>query len=174
MNIRVPKSAKGYKAVAETFGQRYVCTCTMSCMWQQHNCSTCTISCILLLWLDHMIMEHWLLHVLYNYVTVCFRFLGRGLITLLDFDSWRPRRSLYDPTFTKGSVDLLLHVYMHFTQYMYMTMLACMQTLGCIKFICVYIYTYMIILSGINQFLVLQEDIYMLAFFCTFCYKNNL
>ena len=26
MNIRVPKSAKGYKAVAETFGQRYITT----------------------------------------------------------------------------------------------------------------------------------------------------
>ena len=31
MNIRVPKSPQGYKAIAETFGQRYVCTCT--CMY---------------------------------------------------------------------------------------------------------------------------------------------
>ena len=42
MNIRVPKSAKGYKIVAETFGQRYVY------MWQQYNCSTCTCSYIVL------------------------------------------------------------------------------------------------------------------------------
>ena len=29
------------------------------------------------------------------------RFLGCGLVTLLDYETWKPRRSLYDPAFTK-------------------------------------------------------------------------
>lgn len=30
-----------------------------------------------------------------------FRFLGRGLVTIPDYDTWKPRRSLYDPAFTR-------------------------------------------------------------------------
>ena len=49
---------------------------------------------------------------MYYLINAC-RFLGRGLLTLLDYDTWKPRRSLYDPSFTKGytcNVVLRVHV----------------------------------------------------------------
>ena len=49
---------------------------------------------------------------MYYLINAC-RFLGRGLLTLLDYDAWKPRRSLYDPSFTKGytcNVVLRVHV----------------------------------------------------------------
>ena len=83
MNVKVAKPSATYKVVAETFGERYMAISTLY-NYILHDRS---IGCY---------NVHTLVH-----IHVYFRFLGRGLITLLDFDSWRPRRSLYDPTFTK-------------------------------------------------------------------------
>ena len=38
-------------------------------------------------------------------LSICwYRFLGRGLFTIPDFETWKPRRQLYDPAFKKRSV----------------------------------------------------------------------
>ena len=31
----------------------------------------------------------------------CYRFLGKGLVTIPDYETWKPRRQLYDPSFRK-------------------------------------------------------------------------
>ena len=48
-----------------------------------------------------------------HYLINACRFLGRGLLTLLDYDTWKPRRSLYDPSFTKGYTCNVVHVYVY-------------------------------------------------------------
>ena len=37
------------------------------------------------------------------------RFLGHGLLSILDYDTWKPRRKLYDPVFNKRSSICILH-----------------------------------------------------------------
>ena len=32
---------------------------------------------------------------------LCHRFLGYGLFSIVDYDTWKPRRQLYDPAFRK-------------------------------------------------------------------------
>jgi hypothetical protein len=32
---------------------------------------------------------------------ICHRFLGYGLFSIVDYDTWKPRRQLYDPAFRK-------------------------------------------------------------------------
>ncbi|KAL5489563.1 hypothetical protein EMCRGX_G018672 [Ephydatia muelleri] len=36
------------------------------------------------------------------------RFMGRGLVTIPDYDTWKPRRKLYDPSFKRSSLKELL------------------------------------------------------------------
>ena len=46
------------------------------------------------------------------YTSVLSRFLGKGLLTLVDYETWKPRRQLYDPSFRKR---LLLQVTNYYT-----------------------------------------------------------
>ena len=40
----------------------------------------------------------------FTFILCWYRFLGRGLFTIPDFETWKPRRQLYDPAFKKRSV----------------------------------------------------------------------
>eukprot|EP00731_Ephydatia_muelleri_P028767 Em0020g411a len=39
------------------------------------------------------------------------RFLGQGLVTILDYETWKPRRKLYDPSFKRTSLKDYLPVF---------------------------------------------------------------
>eukprot|EP00731_Ephydatia_muelleri_P028733 Em0020g377a len=39
------------------------------------------------------------------------RFLGQGLVTILDYETWKPRRKLYDPSFKRNSLKDYLPVF---------------------------------------------------------------
>ena len=43
---------------------------------------------------------HTLVIIIINFIV--FRYLGQGLVTILDYKTWKPRRKPYDPAFNKG------------------------------------------------------------------------
>ena len=40
---------------------------------------------------------------------IWYRFLGDGVFSIIDYDTWKPRRQLYDPAFRKRYDFLCMH-----------------------------------------------------------------
>ena len=53
------------------------------------------------------------------YIVYC-RFLGDGLVSVLNYDTWKPRRKLYDPAFNKRSANSIIGLPVHMADATYL------------------------------------------------------
>ncbi len=82
-----------------------VCVCVCVCVWHCVCVCMCNTVCVCVC----ACMCVWVyVTTLYNFVRVRFnryhyqyRFMGNGLLTIPDYDTWKPRRQIYDPAFKK-------------------------------------------------------------------------